>query len=52
MKNIWTILQHALVSAALFAIPLIIVSGHAWTDLTIGTVLNGFYHWLVLQNQS
>jgi hypothetical protein len=47
MSNGTKSIVHGLVSAVLFAIPLVINLNAPWESLTIGAVLNAIYHYLV-----
>lgn len=47
MNNSTKAIVHGLVSAVLFALPLVINLNAPWESLSIGAVLNAIYHYLV-----
>jgi hypothetical protein len=47
MSNGQKSIVHGVVSAVLFALPLVINLNAPWESLTIGGVLNAIYHYLV-----
>lgn len=50
MYNVSRGILHGLASFLLFAIPFLLTSHSAFLDLTIGSVLNGFYHYLLAEH--